>query len=160
MYDSMWNFTPSRSVLISNRFDNVYGNRDPKNYYSHHTTIQITIEIERYLTDIFIYRNRFQFWMVPSDRAFNSVSISIRTDLWKSIHRCIPFVTSLVVGGILVEKSIMLAVLLTNANLYDSIHVTLSIPVESIFQQLQNQMFSTKTKHKLRKELKHPILLI
>ena len=58
MYDSMQNFTLNRSVLISNRFDNVYGNGGPKNYYPHHTTIQITIEIERYLTDIFVYRNR------------------------------------------------------------------------------------------------------
>ena len=156
----MQNFTSNRSVLISNRFDNIYGNKGPQNYYPHHSTVQITIEIERYLADIFAYRNRFQFWMVPSDRAFNSVSISIRTDLWKSIHRCIPFVTSLAVGGILVEKSSTLPVLLTNANLYDSIHATLPVSFDSTFQQVQNQMFSTKTEHILSKGLKHPILLI
>jgi len=79
--------------------------------------------------------------MIPSDRAFNSVSISIRTDLSKSIHRCIPFVTSVAVGGILVEKLIRLVVLSTDKALFNFVNVTFIYQSIALFKSYKVVIF-------------------
>ncbi len=142
----MQNFTLNCLVVISNRFDNVYGNKGQKYYLQF-----LIVDIVRYHPNHFAQQYYFNLELVSSDRAFNCASILVRGSLLRKF--IVVFIRQII--GMSAENLFLFIGLSTGTVLFHTMHVSFLSQSIALFKSYKSMYFSISEDTCHFRNLKH-----